>query len=303
MRDATLRYRTLRGTAARDLALRLTMWSHQLLLGLALALGVWRRRPGRPSHLHLLPPPTAAPTAGTAGDSPGMAPAPDATPAAPAPLALEQLIERSRARYLADLRALGLAFARHYAAELAARDARIAALHLRAESVERERDDLAAQVRAYEQAQTRLTADLRALGDALGRHVAAAERALGGVRVAEHGAVPTAPAASPAARVERDAPHPAQTPPYPDTPAGAPAAELRWRAEAAAHERDTLAARIRALAPAEARLVADLRAFSAALARTIATTEAARGHRPATAADRQDAAGAHGGGRDRRYIA
>ena len=77
---------------------------------------------------------------------------------------IEQIIDRSMARYLTGLRRLSEEFGRAYDAQLTAKDAQLAAMRQRLEAAEGARDALAAQLDAN-------LATLRSLSQELSRHL------------------------------------------------------------------------------------------------------------------------------------
>jgi chromosome segregation ATPase len=89
--------------------------------------------------------------------------------------ALERLIERVGARYIADLRELSEEFSRFYEAQLEAKDGQIAELARRAEAAERAKNDVAARLDELRHARSRQVAELRALSEELVRRVAETE--------------------------------------------------------------------------------------------------------------------------------
>ncbi len=90
---------------------------------------------------------------------------------------IEQLIDRIGARYIADLRMLSEEFGHFYEAQLAAKDQQIVELSRRLAAVERERDELAAQLHEFKRTSARYLANLRALSEELSRQMDSTEGA------------------------------------------------------------------------------------------------------------------------------
>ena len=90
--------------------------------------------------------------------------------------ALERVIERVGARYIADLRELSEEFSRFYDAQLQAKDERIAELIQRVEVAERAKDDAAARLDELRHARSRQVAEMRALSEELIQRITEAER-------------------------------------------------------------------------------------------------------------------------------
>jgi len=89
--------------------------------------------------------------------------------------ALERVIERVGARYIADLRELSEEFSRFYEAQLQAKDEQIAELVQRARDAERAKDEAAARLDELRDARARQVAEVRALSEELIRRITEAE--------------------------------------------------------------------------------------------------------------------------------